>query len=69
MYRLWDEGDLSNIKDPRHLFYKTNNTHLFVRALIKLPTLPTFETVQTPSAIASGMLDCSKGTLCEGNSY
>ena len=35
--------------------YKTNNTHNFVRALVKLPTLGTFETVQTPSAIASGV--------------
>ena len=42
--------------------YKTNNTHHFAQALIKL--LGTFETVQTPSAIASDVLDCFKGTLC-----
>ena len=39
------------------------NTHHFVRALVKLPTLGTFKTVPTTSAIASGVLDCSKGIL------
>ena len=49
--------------------YKTNNTQYFVQALVKLPTLGTFETVQTPSAIALVVLDCSKGTLHVGKPY
>ena len=50
------------------IIYKTNNTQHFVRTSLKLPTLGTFETVKTHSAIASGVLDYSK-VPSVGNSY